>query len=238
MIKQLIFLFFLLLGFGCISQVEFYSHNSLGYDTTNILNGTTVNISDDSSFFELTMGCKNTSPGDLNLTIRRKIFSYSWSFLNDQLCDNNLCYIPSSNDFTAPASNLLAVGEICTVKSSFMFSNNNTSIYVRYYALDDNLNMIDSVDFALNNATNINQGINQSDIMISSLQNNSEIFVSNTGNYSKLNFKIYNILGTLISEKLLSNKNSTIDVNLPTGTFIVRVDYNGKILKSKKITAF
>ena len=56
MIKQLIFLFFLLLGFGCISQVEFYSHNSLGYDTTNILNGTTVNISDDSSFFELTMG--------------------------------------------------------------------------------------------------------------------------------------------------------------------------------------
>ena len=98
--------------------------------------------------------------------------------------------------------------------------------------------MIDSVDFSLNNATNINQGINQSGIMISSLQNNSEIFVSNTGNYSKLNLKIYNILGTLISEKLLSNKNSTIDVNLSTGTFIVTVDYNGKILKSKKITAF
>ena len=211
MIKQLIFLFFLLLGFGCISQVEFYSHNSLGCDTTNILNGTTVNISDDSSFFELTMGCKNTSPGDLNLTIRRIIFSYFWSCLNDQLCDNNLCYIPSSNDFTAPASNLLAVGEICTVKSSFMFSNNNTSIYVRYYALDDNLNMIDSVDFALNNATNINQGINQSDIMISSLQNNSDIFVSNTGNYSKLNLKIYNILGNKELSKKIGNLNLRLE---------------------------
>ncbi len=238
MIKKLIFLFFLLSGFRCLSQVEFYLNNGVGYDTLNVLNGTTVNINENSSFFELTMGCKNTSSGDLNLTIRRKIFSCSWSFLNDQLCDNNLCYIPNSNDFTAPASNLLAVGEICTVKSSFMFSNNNTSIFVRYYALDDSLNIIDSVDFSLNNATNINQGINQSDIMISSLQNNSEIFVSNNGNHSKLNFKIYNILGTLISEKLLLEKNSTIDVNILSGNFIVTVDYNGKILKSKKITAF
>ena len=238
MIKQLFFTFLLLLGLRSISQVEFYLSNGLGYDTLNILNGTTVNLNESSSFVELTMGCKNTSSDSLDLFIKRKIFTSSWSFLNDQLCDNNLCYSPSGSDFTTPVATVLGVGEITVLKSSFLFSNTNTSIYVRYYALNENLNMIDSVDFSLNNATSTNQKFNPSEIVITSVQNNSEIFVSNTSNYSKLNLKIYDILGNLISKEILLNKNSHININLPTGTFIVTIDYNGQILKRKKITAF
>ena len=238
MIKQLFFTFFLLFVLNSYSQVEFYLSNSGLYDTLNILNGTTVNLNESSSFVELTMGCKNTSSDSLDLFIKRKIFTSSWSFLNDQLCDNNLCYSPSGSDFTTPIATVLGSGEITILKSSFLFSNTNTSIYVRYYALDENLNMIDSVDFSLNNATGINQKFNPSEIVISSLQNNSEIFVSNTSNYLKLNLKIYDILGNLISEEILMNKNSTISTHLPNGVFFVAVDYNGQILKSKKITAF
>ena len=238
MIKQLFFTFFLLFALNSYSQVEFYLSNSGVYDTLNILNGTTVNFNESSSFVELTMGCKNTSSDSLDLFFKRKIFSSSWSFLNDQLCDNNLCYSPSGSDFTTPIATVLGSGEITILKSSFLFSNTNTSIYIRYYALDENLNMIDSVDFSLNNATSTNQKFNQSEIVISSLQNNSEIFVSNTSNYSKLNLKIYDILGNLISEERLMNKNSIISTHLPIGVFFVAVDYNGQILKSKKITAF
>ena len=238
MIKQLFFTFFLLFALNSYSQVEFYLSNSGVYDTLNILNGTTVNLNESSSFVELTMGCKNTSSDSLDLFIKRKIFTSSWSFLNDQLCDNNLCYSPSGSDFTTPIATVLGSGEITILKSSFLFSNTNTSIYVRYYALDENLNMIDSVDFSLNNATSTHQKFNPSEIVISSLQNNSEIFVSNTSNYLNLNLKIYDILGNLISEELLMNKNSTISTHLPNGVFFVAVDYNGQILKSKKITAF
>ena len=238
MIKQLFFTFFLLFVLNSYSQVEFYLSNSGLYDTLNILNGTTVNLNESSSFVELTMGCKNTSSDSLDLFIKRKIFTSSWSFLNDQLCDNNLCYSPSGSDFTTPIATVLGSGEITILKSSFLFSNTNTSIYVRYYALDENLNMIDSVDFSLNNATSTHQKFNPSEIVISSLQNNSEIFVSNTSNYLKLNLKIYDILGNLISEEILMNKNSTISTHLPNGVFFVAVDYNGQILKSKKITAF
>ncbi len=238
MIKQLFFTFFLLFALNSYSQVEFYLSNSGVYDTLNILNGTTVNFNESSSFVELTMGCKNTSSDSLDLFFKRKIFSSSWSFLNDQLCDNNLCYSPSGSDFTTPIATVLGSGEITILKSSFLFSNTNTSIYIRYYALDENLNMIDSVDFSLNNATSTNQKFNPSEIVISSLQNNSEIFVSNTSNYSKLNLKIYDILGNLISEERLMNKNSIISTHLPIGVFFVAVDYNGQILKSKKITAF
>lgn len=238
MIKQLFFTFFLLFALNSYSQVEFYLSNSGVYDTLNILNGTTVNFNESSSFVELTMGCKNTSSDSLDLFFKRKIFSSSWSFLNDQLCDNNLCYSPSGSDFTTPIATVLGSGEITILKSSFLFSNTNTSIYIRYYALDENLNMIDSVDFSLNNATSTNQKFNPSEIVISSLQNNSEIFVSNTSNYSKLNLKIYDILGNLIREERLINKNSIISTYLPIGVFFVAVDYNGQILKSKKITAF
>ena len=238
MIKQLFFTFFLLFALNSYTQVEFYLSNSGVYDTLNILNGTTVNLNESSSFVELTMGCKNTSSDSLDLFIKRKIFTSSWSFLNDQLCDNNLCYSPSGSDFTTPIATVLGSGEITILKSSFLFSNTNTSIYVRYYALDENLNMIDSVDFSLNNATSTHQKFNPSEIVISSLQNNSEIFVSNTSNYLNLNLKIYDILGNLISEEILMNKNSTISTHLPNGVFFVAVDYNGQILKSKKITAF
>tara|TARA_Y100000768_G_C23925109_1_gene657096 strand:- start:412 stop:1128 length:717 start_codon:yes stop_codon:yes gene_type:complete len=238
MIKQLFFTFFLVFALNSYSQVEFYLSNSGVYDTLNILNGTTVNFNESSSFVELTMGCKNTSSDSLDLFFKRKIFSSSWSFLNDQLCDNNLCYSPSGSDFTTPIATVLGSGEITILKSSFLFSNTNTSIYIRYYALDENLNMIDSVDFSLNNATSTNQKFNPSEIVISSLQNNSEIFVSNTSNYSKLNLKIYDILGNLISEERLMNKNSIISTHLPIGVFFVAVDYNGQILKSKKITVF
>ena len=192
--KHLFLIFFLLFSLKSFSQVEFYLGNGSGYDTLNILNGSTVNLNESSSFVELTMGCKNTSSDSLDLFIKRKIFTSSWSFLNDQLCDNNLCYSPSGSDFTTPIATVLGSGEITILKSSFLFSNTNTSIYVRYYALDENLNMIDSVDFSLNNATGINQKFNPSEIVISSLQNNSEIFVSNTSNYLKLNLKIYDIL--------------------------------------------
>tara|TARA_B100001093_G_scaffold517927_1_gene600981 strand:- start:2080 stop:2796 length:717 start_codon:yes stop_codon:yes gene_type:complete len=237
MIKQLFFTFLLLLGLKSFSQVEFYLSNGLGYDTLNILNGTTVNLNESSSFVELTMGCKNTSSDSLDLFIKRKIFTSSWSFLNDQLCDNNLCYSPSGSDFTTPVATVLEVGEITVLKSSFLFSNTNTSIYVRYYALDENLNMIDSVDFSLNNATTINQKFNPSEISISSFQNNAEIFVSNTSNYSKLNFKIYNVFGNLIKESVLHESETKLNFDLAKGTYIITIDSNGQVLKSKKIVA-
>ena len=237
MIKQLFFTCFLLFVGRSFSQVEFYLSNGLEYDTTNILNGTTVNINESLSFIELTMGCKNTSLDSLEISIRRKIFTFSWSFLSDQLCDNNLCYAPQGNDFTIPVATALGVGEISLLKSSFLFSNTNTSIYVRYYALDENLNMIDSVDFSLNNATTINQKFNPSEIIISSLQNNAEIFVSNTSNYSKLNFKIYNVLGNLIQENILYQSEIKLNFDLAKGTYIITIDSNGQVIKSKKIVA-
>ena len=237
MIKQLFFTFLLLLGLRSISQVEFYLSNGVEYDTLNILNGTTVNLNESSSFVELTMGCKNTSSDSLDLFIKRKIFTSSWSFLNDQLCDNNLCYSPSGNDFITPISTFLEDGQITVLKSSFLFSNTNVSIYVRYYALDENLNPIDSVDFSLNNATSINQKFNPSEIIISSLQNNEEIFVSNTSNYSTLNFKIYNVLGNLIKERVLHGPESKLNLDLAKGTYIITIDFNGQLLKSKKIVA-
>ena len=58
MINQLFFTFFLFFAINSYSQVEFYLSNSGVYDTLNILNGTTVNINESSSFVELTMGCK------------------------------------------------------------------------------------------------------------------------------------------------------------------------------------
>jgi hypothetical protein len=235
--KHLFLIFFLLFSLKSFSQVEFYLGNGSGYDTLNILNGTTVNLNENSSFVELTMGCKNTSINSLEISIRRKIFTSSWSFLSDQLCDNNLCYAPQGNDFTIPVATSLGVGEISLLKSSFLFSNTNTSIYVRYYALDENLNMIDSVDFSLNNATNTNQKFNPSEIVISSLQNNSEIFVSNTSNFSKLNFKIYNVLGNLIKESVLYESETKLYFDLAKGTYIITIDSNGQVLKSKKIVA-
>ena len=237
MIKQVFFTFFLLFVGRSFSQVEFYLSNGLEYDTTNILNGTTVNINESLSYVELTMGCKNTSLDSLEISIRRKIFTFSWSFLSDQLCDNNLCYAPQGNDFTIPVATALGVGEISLLKSSFLFSNTNTSIYVRYYALDENLNMIDSVDFSLNNATTINQKFNPSEIIISSLQNNAEIFVSSTSNYSNLNFKIYNVLGNLIEESILYESETKLNFDLAKGTYIITIDSNGQVLKSKKIVA-
>ena len=237
MMKHLFFIFFLLFGLKSFSQVEFYLDNGLGYDTLNILNGTTVNLNENSSFVELTMGCKNTSLDSLEISVRRKIFTFSWSFLSDQLCDNNLCYAPQGNDFTIQVATSLGVGEISLLKSSFLFSNTNTSIYVRYYALDENLNMIDSVDFSLNNATTINQKFNPSEISISSFQNNAEIFVSNTSNYSKLNFKIYNVLGNLIKESVLYESQTKLNFDLAKGTYIITIDSNGQVLKSKKIVA-
>jgi hypothetical protein len=237
MIKQLFFTFLLLLGLRSISQVEFYLSNGGVYDTLNILNGTTVNFNETSSFVELTMGCKNTSSDSLDLFIKRKIFTSSWSFLNDQLCDNNLCYSPSGSDFTTPIEIVLGLGEITVLKSSFLFSNTNVSIYVRYYALDENLNMIDSVDFSLNNATSTNQKFNPSEIVISSLQNNSEIFVSNTSNYSKLNLKIHNILGKLINERVLYYPETKLNFDFAKGTYLVTIDSNGQVIKTKKIVA-
>lgn len=237
MIKQVFFTFFLLFVGRSFSQVEFYLSNGLEYDTTNILNGTTVNINESLSYVELTMGCKNTSLDSLEISIRRKIFTFSWSFLSDQLCDNNLCYAPQGNDFTIPVATALGVGEISLLKSNFLFSNTNTSIYVRYYALDENLNMIDSVDFSLNNATTINQKFNPSEIIISSLQNNAEIFVSSTSNYSNLNFKIYNVLGNLIEESILYESETKLNFDLAKGTYIITIDSNGQVLKSKKIVA-
>lgn len=237
MIKQVFFTFFLLFVGRSFSQVEFYLSNGLEYDTTNILNGTTVNINESLSYVELTMGCKNTSLDSLEISIRRKIFTFSWSFLSDQLCDNNLCYAPQGNDFTIPVATALGVGEISLLKSNFLFSNTNTSIYVRYYALDENLNMIDSVDFSLNNATTINQKFNPSEIIISSLQNNAEIFVSSTSNYSNLNFKIYNVLGNLIEESILYESETKLNFDLAKGTYIITIDSNGQVIKSKKIVA-
>ena len=119
MIKQVFFTFFLLFVGRSFSQVEFYLSNGLEYDTTNILNGTTVNINESLSYVELTMGCKNTSLDSLEISIRRKIFTFSWSFLSDQLCDNNLCYAPQGNDFTIPVATALGVGEISLLKSNF-----------------------------------------------------------------------------------------------------------------------
>ena len=237
MMKNLFFIIFLLFALKSFSQVEFYFDNGLGYDTLNILNGTTVNLNESSSFVELTLGCKNTSLDSLEISIRRKIFTFSWSFLSDQLCDNNLCYAPQGNDFTIPVATELGVGEISLLKSSFLFSNTNTSIYVRYYALDENLNVIDSVDFSLNNATTINQKFKPSEIIISSLQNNAEIFVVNTSNYSKLNFKIYNVLGNLIKESVLYESETKLNFDLAKGTYIITIDSDGQVLKSKKIVA-
>jgi hypothetical protein len=97
--------------------------------------------------------------------------------------------------------------------------------------------MIDSVDFSLNNATNTNQKFNPSEIVISSLQNNSEIFVSNTSNFSKLNFKIYNVLGNLIKESVLYESETKLYFDLAKGTYIITIDSNGQVLKSKKIVA-
>jgi hypothetical protein len=234
MMKNLFLIIFLLFGLKSFSQVEFYIDNGLGYDTLNILNGTIVNLNESSSFVELTMGCKNTSLDSLDISIRRKIFTFSWSFLSDQLCDNNLCYAPQGNDFTIPVATALGVGEISLLKSSFLFSNTNVSIYVRYYALDENLNMVDSVDFSLNNATTTNQKFTSSEISISSLQNNTEIFVVNSSNYSKLNFKIYNVLGKLIEERVLYDSETKLNFDLAKGTYIITIDSNGQILKSKK----
>ena len=58
MMKNLFLIIFLLFGLKSFSQVEFYFDNGLGYDTLNILNGTTVNLNESSSFVELTLGCK------------------------------------------------------------------------------------------------------------------------------------------------------------------------------------
>ena len=238
MINQLFFTFFLFFAINSYSQVEFYLSNSGVYDTLNILNGTTVNINESSSFVELTMGCKNTSSDSLNLFFKRKIFSSSWSFLNDQLCDNNLCYSPSGSDFTTPIATVLESGEITILKSSFLFSNTNISIYVRYYALDENLNIIDSVDFSLNNATSTYQKFSTSEILISSLQNNSEIFISNNSNYSKLNLKVHNILGKLINERVLYDPETKLNFDLAKGTYIITINFKGQVLKSKKIVTF
>ena len=97
--------------------------------------------------------------------------------------------------------------------------------------------MIDSVDFSLNNATTTNQKFNSSEISISSLQNNSEIFVLNTSNYSKLNFKIYNVLGNLIKESVLYQSQRKLTFDLAKGTYIITIDSNGQVIKSKKIVA-
>ena len=235
MIRHFFIVIILLFSGRGLSQVEFYLNNGLGYDTLNVLNGTTLNINDNSNFVEISMGCKNTSLDSLDLSIRRKIFTFSWSFLSDQLCDNNLCYTPQGDDFIIPVATVLTNGEISIVKSSFLFSNTNASIYVRYYALDENLNTIDSVDFSLNNATSINQIFNSSEIIISSPLKDSEIFVSNTSNYSKLNFKIYDILGNLIKDRILYESESKLNFDLSKGTYIITIDSKGQLLKSKKI---
>ena len=96
------------------------------------------------------MHCQNTGSSALDVKFRRVVLSSNDTLFNDQFCDNNLCYAPQGNDFTIPVATDLGVGEISLLKSSFLFSNTNTSIYVRYYALDENLNVIDSVDFSLN----------------------------------------------------------------------------------------
>ena len=143
MIRHFFIVIILLFSGRGLSQVEFYLNNGLGYDTLNVLNGTTLNINDNSNFVEISMGCKNTSLDSLDLSIRRKIFTFSWSFISDQLCDNNLCYTPQGDDFIIPVATVLANGEISIVKSSFLFSNTNASIYVRYYALNPTVRAID-----------------------------------------------------------------------------------------------
>ena len=82
-----------------------------------------MKFNESSSFVELTIVCKNTSLDSLDLFIKIKIFTSSWIFLNDQLCDNNLCYSPSGSDFTTPIATVLGAGEITIFKASFLFSS-------------------------------------------------------------------------------------------------------------------
>ena len=70
--------------------------------------------------------------------------------------------------------------------------------------------------------------------------NKSPILDNDINNFlenKKLNFKIYNVLGNLIKKSVLYQSKTKLTFDLAKGTYIITIDSNGKVIKSKKIVA-
>lgn len=91
-----------------------------------IYNGQTINIIKDYAGFDVYMHCQNTSTIAQDIKFRRVALSINDTLLNDQFCDNNLCYSCFASDWTTPASNLVQPGDSCLMKGTFYFYDGGT----------------------------------------------------------------------------------------------------------------
>lgn len=221
---------FLFSGFA-FSQVDIHYDSDPG----TMINGTTQNIQVDYYGYNIYMHATNTSGAAANWKFRRIILNSSATF-SDQLCDNNLCFSCSGNDYTTPSPVAVPAGDSSLFKPVLNFLDGGTAT-IRYIILDaDNSDApIDSVDFAINSSV----GIEEIDISLSAYPNpaSDDFFINFSGNEG-MNFNVvmYNVLGEEVMRRTVVNGVNKLNVaDLNNGVYFYSITNNNEIIETKKL---
>ena len=224
--------------FTLSSQVSLFSYSSIDqiYDTSQSINGQLIDVTNSNSTFDFKIGCRNNGSQSVSFYFRRLILDSSPNFLDDQLCDDALCYSPITFDYITQLPTNIASNEIGGLKSTFNFDSPNGFVNVRYYVLGMDSSKIDSVDFVLNRVLSSNIFANQVAFKIYNSSNN--IFISNLNNEFGIKLKLYDLIGNIVFSKEIIENKQVFNFKFSNGVYIAIIEKNGFPIKSQKLVHF
>lgn len=171
---------------------------------------------------------------------QRKVISHSGQGFSDELCDNQLCHIPNGLMWTSEIEMPVSNGDSTLLQPKLLTNGSAGSGHHRYYILDQNETVLDSVDVVFNSTLSVDDNkLNINDISMYPNPSSGEVNfeISNLGSNKNYSLKLKDALGKVVYESTIkSNENKKIN-NLNKGIYfaVIHSDKENEIVTKKLI---
>lgn len=162
---------------------------------------------------------------------QRKIISHSSQGFSDELCDDQLCHIPSGIMWTCQVPMPVSNGDSTLFQPKLLTNGSAGSGHHRYYILDQDEVMLDSVDVIFNSTLNTNEEkLSDKDFLVYPNPSNGEVnFILNLdSNKSVYELKLKDALGKVVYESTLKTNENKKITNLNKGIYFAVIHSDSK----------
>ena len=207
-------------------------------DDYNSYNGQTVEISSETDVIYTDFYVVNHSPA-VSFIWERKILSQSGQNFGNELCDNQLCHIPTGIMWTASVNMPVATGDSTLLQPKLLTNGVGGTAHHRYYVLDQSSKMMDSVDVIFNSTLDVTQNkLTEKDIVLYPNPSQGDVTLKMKGDFNHQSFDVVfkDALGKVVHQSSLTSGSNTTVNGLNKGVyFAVIQSLDGQDIITKKV---
>lgn len=208
------------------AENDFESHNG---DTIEIGSNTDVVFTD---FYVV-----NNSNAS-SFIWQRKIISHSSTGFSEELCDNQLCHIPTGSMWTCQAPMPVDFGDSTLFQPKLLTNGSGGTGHHRYFILDQTEKMLDSIDVIFNSSLSINNlqlSDNDVDLYPNPSEGDINLVINSDNKNQHYNLMIKDALGKTVYTKNLEPNKKTKITGLNKGVYfaIILSDLEDSIVTKK-----